>query len=42
VFVDFLNDKNLVRGSNPQISFNRHLPTRETDSVMSDEGESDE
>ena len=32
----------LVRGSNPHLSFNRPLPTRQTDSVMSDDGESDE
>jgi len=30
----------LVRGSNPHLSFNRLLPTRQTDSVMSDDGES--
>ena len=28
--------------SNPRHSFNRPLPTRQTDSVMSDDGESDE
>jgi len=33
--------KKLVRVSNPQLSFNRPLPTRQTDSVMSDDGESD-
>ena len=32
----------LVRGSNLHLSFNRPLPTRQTDSVMSDDGESDE
>jgi len=43
VFVDFLNEKTkLVRGSNPHISFNRPLPTRQSDSVTSDDGESDE
>ena len=42
-FADFLNEKKkkLVRGSNPHLSFNRPLPTRQTDSVMSDDGESD-
>ena len=34
--------KKLVSGSNPHLSFNRPLPTRQTDSVMSDDGESDE
>jgi len=34
--------KKLVRGSNPHLSFNRPLPTRQTDSVMGDDGESDE
>ena len=34
--------KKLVRGSNPHLSFNRPLPTRQTNSVMSDDGESDE
>ena len=34
--------KKLVRCSNPHLSFNRPLPTRQTDSVMSDDGESDE
>jgi len=34
--------KKLVRGSNPHFSFNRPLPTRQTDSVTSDDGESDE
>jgi len=34
--------KKLVRCSNPHFSFNRPLPTRQTDSVMSDDGESDE
>jgi len=43
VFADFLNEKKkLVRGSNPQLSFNSSLPTRHTDSVMNDDGESDE
>jgi len=42
-FADFLNEKKKsVRGSNPHLSFNRPLPTRQTDSVMSDGGESDE
>ena len=31
VFADFLNEKKLVRGSNPHLSFNRPLPTRQTD-----------
>ena len=34
--------KKFVRGSNPHLSFNRPLPKRQTDSVMSDDGESDE
>jgi len=34
--------KKSVRGSNPHLSFNRPLPTRQTDSVISDDGESDE
>jgi len=34
--------KKLVRGSNLHLSFNRPLPTKQTDSVMSDDGESDE
>ena len=34
--------KKLVRGSNPHLPFNCPLPTRQTDSVMSDDGESDE
>jgi len=38
----FKRKKKLVRGSNPHLSFNRPLPTRQTDSVMSDDGESDE
>jgi len=44
VFADILNEKKtkLVRGSNPHLSFKRPLPTRQTDSVMSDDGESDE
>jgi len=43
VFADFLNEKKkLVLGSNPHLSFNRPLPTRQTDSVMSDGDESDE
>jgi hypothetical protein len=37
-----LAEKKLVRGSNPHLSFNHPLPTRQTDSVMSDDGESDE
>ena len=41
-FCRFLKRKKLVRGSNPHLSFNRPLPTRQTDSVMSDDGESDE
>jgi len=31
VFADFLNEKMLVRASNPHLSFNRPLPTRQTD-----------
>ena len=34
--------KKLVRCSNPHLSFYRPLPTRQTDSVISDDGESDE
>jgi len=34
--------KKLVRGSNPHLSLNRPLPKRQTDSVTSDDGESDE
>ena len=42
-FCRFLKRKRkLVRGSNPYISFNRPLATRQTDSVMSDDGEFDE
>jgi len=42
-FCPFLKRKKMfVRGSNPHLSFNRPLPTRQTDSVMSDDGESDE
>jgi len=33
--------KKLVRGPNPQLSFNLPLSTRQTDSVLSDDGESD-
>ena len=32
----------LVPGSKPHLSFNRPLPTKQTDSVMSDDNESDE
>jgi len=42
VFADFLNGKKLVCAFNPHLSFSRPLPTRQTDSVMSDDGESDE
>jgi len=43
IFFRFLKrKKKLARGSNPHLSFNRPLPTRQTDSVMSDDGESDE
>jgi len=42
VFGDFLKEKKSLHGSNPHLSFNRPLPTRQTDSVMSDDGESDE
>jgi len=31
VFADFLNEKKLVRGSSPHLSFNRPVPTRQTD-----------
>ena len=42
-FCRFLKRKEkLVRGSNPHFFFNRPLPTRQTDSVMSDDGKSDE
>ena len=42
-FRRFLKRKRkLVHGSNPHLSFNRPLPTSKTDSVMSDDGESDE
>jgi len=41
-FCRFLKRKKLIRGSHPHLSFNRPLPTRQTDSVMSDDGESDE
>ena len=41
-FCRFLKRKKLVRGSNLHLSFNRPLPTRQTDSVMSDDSESDE
>jgi len=42
-FCRFLKQKKkLVRGSNPHLSFSRPLPTRQTDSVMSDDGEFDE
>jgi len=34
--------KKLVRGSNTHLSFNGPLLTRQTDSVMSDDGKSDE
>jgi len=33
-FCRFLKRKKKVRGSNPHLSFNRPLPTRQTDSVM--------
>jgi len=38
VFADFLNEKKkiLVRGSNPQLSFNRPLSTRQTDWIVLD------
>jgi hypothetical protein len=39
-FCRFLKPKKkLVRGSNPHLSFNRPLPTRQTDAAMSDDGE---
>ena len=43
VFADFLNEKKkLVHGSDLHLSFNHPLHTRQTDSVMSDVGKSDE
>ena len=30
VLAEFLNEKKVVRGSNPHLSFNRPLPTRQT------------
>jgi hypothetical protein len=36
VFADFLNEEKLVRGSNPHLSFNRPLPTRQTDWIILD------
>jgi len=41
-FCRFLKKKKLVRGSNLHLFFNRPLPTRQTDSVVSDDGKSDE
>jgi len=41
-FCRFLKRKKLVHGSNPHLSFNCPLPTRQTDSIMSDDGESEE
>ena len=41
-FCRLLKRKKLVCGSNPHLSFNRPLPTRQTDSVMSNDGESDQ
>jgi len=35
-------NKKLVCGSNPHLSFNRPLLTRQTDSIMSAEGETEE
>ena len=35
-FADFLNEKILVRGCNPHLSFNRPLPTRQTDWIILD------
>jgi hypothetical protein len=35
-FADFLNEKKLVLGSNPHLSFNRPLPARQTDSIILD------
>ena len=37
-----MKKKKLVRGSNSHLSFNRPLPTRQTELIMSDDGESDE
>ena len=42
VFADFLKEKKLVLGSNPHLFFNHPLPTRQTDSVMGHDVESDE
>jgi len=36
VFADFLYAKKLVRGSNPHLSFNRPLPTRQADWIILD------
>jgi len=36
VFADFLNEKKLVRGSSPHLSFNRPVPTRQTDWIILD------
>ena len=41
-FCQLLKRKNLVCGSNPHLSFNCPLPTRQSDSVMSDDDEFDE
>ena len=35
-FADFLNEKKLDSGSNPHLSFNRPLPTRQTDLIILD------
>ena len=35
-FCRFLKRKKLVRGSNPHLSFNRPLPTRQTDWIILD------
>ena len=36
VFADFLNKKKLVHASNPHLSFNRPLPTRQADWIILD------
>ena len=36
VFADFLNEKKLVRASNPHLSFNRPMPTRQADLIILD------
>jgi len=36
VFADLITEKKLVRGFNPHLSFNRPLPTRQTDWIILD------